>query len=313
MEHIVFVLTRLWRYHGLYFLKPNDAINDTLTSSLLHRLDWSGQFLEIGSGDGVFSYVMHGGSFPLWFDRYLLTDLCKTDIYDIHHDGVFKPSKILKKPDIVLSIDAKISHVKKIKEIQFSKSAVVSNYEYLPLESNVFKNVFYYTPHGLVNHAEAMCEASRVMTPNGRMLILLFNSAIKKSFLCHRLSKITPQPFSSYFSKLDNGRCDEIMGLAKSPEEWRIFFLRHGLEIEKSYSGLSTFAWKVYDIQTRPILKQLVNFFNILPPKFRVIAKLSWMIFFYPYLIIFYLFYSNDFFKLNRANCYIAYQLKKVD
>ena len=68
MDHLGFVITRLWRYFGLYFLKPFDAVNDTLTASLIRRLDWEGRFLEIGSGDGFYSYVLHGGAPPLWFD-----------------------------------------------------------------------------------------------------------------------------------------------------------------------------------------------------------------------------------------------------
>ncbi|BAO31138.1 hypothetical protein SUTH_03368 [Sulfuritalea hydrogenivorans sk43H] len=312
MKHLLFVLTRLWRYHSLYFLKPHDAVNDTLTSSLLHRLDWSGPVVEIGSGDGVFSYVMHGGSFPLRFDRYLLTDLSKQDIYDSHRADVLQPAVSLSSPDITLAIDAKESHVQKIREIGFAKNCQVAAYEKLPLSSASVPKVFYYTPHGLNDHEAAIREAARVLVPGGSMLILLYDAKFKPSFICHRLAQAFPGMFGAYFSRMDNGRYDEITRLAKSPEEWERFFPRHGFEIKARHSGLSAFAWKVYDIQTRPLLKPLIRFFGFLPGQLRTFAKFLWMSICYPYLVVFYLLFSNEYFRIDGMNCYLAYQVRKV-
>lgn len=312
MKHFGFVLSRLWRYHNLYFLKPHDAVNDTLTASLLHRLDWSEPVVEIGSGDGVFSYIMHGGAFPLWFDRYLLTDLAKQDIYDSHKGNVLRPAVNLHSPDICLAIDVKKSHVCKIKEIGFARQCMVAPYEKLPLASESVSKIFYYTPHGLHDHEAAMCEAARILARKGTMLILLYNSKFKPSFLCHRLAQLCSGKVGRYFSRLDNGRFDEITNLSKSPNEWKAFFLRHGFEIEARHAGLSTFAWKAYDIQTRPFLKPLIRLFGILPGGVRTLAKFLWMVACYPYLVIFYLLFSNEYFRIDKTNCYIAYQVRKI-
>lgn len=312
MKHFGFVLSRLWQYHKLYFLKPHDAVNDTLTASLLHRLDWSGPVIEIGSGDGVFSYIMHGGAFPLWFDRYLLTDLTKQDIYDSHKGNVLRPAVIVRSPDINLAIDAKESHVRKIKEIGFVKHCVVSAYEALPIASASIPKIFYYTPHGLRDHEAAIREAARILARKGTMLILLYDGKFKPSFLCYRLAQLCSGKVGRYFFRLDNGRFDEITNLSKSPEEWNAFFLRHGFEIEARHSGLSAFAWKAYDIQTRPFLKPLIRLFGMLPGCMRTLVKFLWMVACYPYLIIFYLLFSNEYFRVDKINCYIAYQVRKI-
>jgi len=302
VKQLGFVLVRLWRYLNLYFLKPHDAINDTLTASLLHRLDWAGPVVEIGSGDGVYSYIMHGGAFPLWFDRYLVTDLTKQDIYDSHKGDVLRPIVSLCSPDITLAIDAKESHVRKIKEIGFAKHCEVSAYEALPLASASIPKIFYYTPHGLRDHEAAIREAARILLPKGTMLILLYDSIFKSSFICHRLAQMFSGRIGTYFSRLDNGRFDEITNLSKSPEEWKAFFLRHGFEIESSHFGLSAFAWKAYDIQTRPFLKSMIRLFNLLPGRVRTMAKFLWMIAWYPYLMLFYLLFSNEYFMIGKTN-----------
>ena len=81
MSNFIFVATRLWNYLNIYFLKPFDAVNDTLTASLLKDYNWETPYIEIGSGDGMFSYIMHGNSFPLWFDRYQNINLSNKNIF----------------------------------------------------------------------------------------------------------------------------------------------------------------------------------------------------------------------------------------
>ena len=304
MSHWPFVISRLWNYFSLYFLKPFDAVNDTLTASLISRLNWSGEFVEIGSGDGVYSYIMHGGNFPLWFDRYLLTDLTQNDIYDTHRYSVLPCVQPLVFPDIQKAIDAKQSHVVKIKEIGFAKEAICSPYENLPLPSDSVETIFYYTPHGLKDHSQAINEAHRILKPGGRMLILLYDSRFKRAFLCHRLSRFFKGFLGSYFKRLDNGRYDEITNLSKPPEDWLGFFSSHGFSVQKCHAGLSSFAWRVYDTQTRPLLKVLIKLFNMFPRRLRTFFKFIWMALWFPMLVVFYFLFSNEFMAIDKNNCY---------
>jgi len=143
MKRLQFFLTRLWRYQQLYFLKPHDAINDTLTSSLLYQLDWTGPVVEIGSGDGVFSYIMHGGAFSTRYDRYLAINLEKTDIYDTHTPNLINPTRVLEKPTVIESVDAKWSHVKKVYEIGSSQTACYAAFENLPIRGKSISKKFF--------------------------------------------------------------------------------------------------------------------------------------------------------------------------
>jgi len=309
----IFILTRLWQYLSLYFLKPFDAINDTLTSSILYSLNWDGNIVELGSGDGEFSYVMHGGKFPLWYDRYLDTDLSKKDIFDTHIDGQINGLTKLSYPNIILSIDAKENHVKKIKEIGFSKNAKQSLYENLPLNNESVEKIFYYTPHGLKDHDIALNESIRILKKKGKILILLYNSEFKESFLCHKIANtISNEKIANYFNQLDNGRFNELIRLSKTKDEWIVYFKSKGLKVNLSYSGLSTTAWKFYDIQTRPFLKKLVIIFNYFPLWLRTILKVTYMLLLFPFLLIFYIVFSNEFIIIDKKNCYFSFELEKL-
>ena len=116
--NLIFVVTRLWRYLNIYFLKPFDAVNDTLTSYLIfnnHSL--KNNYIELGSGDGMFSYIMCGGKFPLEFDRYLDVKLSQKDIFDVHKKNFLLNLDVKKTIRPLISIDSKKNHVIKIKQI----------------------------------------------------------------------------------------------------------------------------------------------------------------------------------------------------
>lgn len=309
--NLIFISSRLWRYLNIYFLKPFDAINDTLTSYLLYKDEaWQNDYIEIGSGDGMFSFIMHGGSFPLKFDRFIDVDISKKDIFDIHKKKILTKNNNNLRIRPQISVDANLNHVNKISEIGFSKKAIHSSLEDIPLENDKYDFIFFYTAHGLKNFSSSINEAHRILKKNGTLLILLFNSFVKKNFLCHAISKNSKGRISEYFKNLDNGRFHEISNYSKESSDWKLFFDEKGFKFDKEKSGLSGVAWKFYDIQTRPILKFLIKFFNFCSPNLRTLIKLFWMIIIFPFLWVFFFLSSNTIFK-SKKNCYLVLKLLK--
>ena len=60
---------------------------------------------------------------------------------------------------------------------------------------------------------------------------------------------------------MDNGRYSETFKISKKYNLWVKLFKKNNLMISNYYTGLRPMAWKIYDIQTRPILNYLIRFF----------------------------------------------------
>ncbi len=307
-----FSFLRLWNYLNIYFLKPFDAVNDTITSDLLLKLNWRKNYIEIGSGDGMFSYIMHGNSFPIWFDRYLNVNLKNKNIFKTNSEIKF-PKIIKKKFNISpkLSIDARPHHVEAIRKIKFSKSSQCMNYENLNIKRNTENLIFFYTPHGLKNYSLSFEKASKCLKKNGKILVLLFLNNVKKNFIFYKLKKNSKGNLKNYFKNMDNGRYSETNKISKTFYSWTKLFKKNNLIISNYYTGLSPMAWKIYDIQTRPLLKILIKFYSLFPLFIRTIFKFFFMIFFYPFLCLTYILCSNISPNHYNNNCYVVFELKK--
>ena len=309
-----FSFIRLWNYLNIYFLKPFDAVNDTITSDLLLKLKWQKDYLEIGSGDGMFSYVMHGNSFPIWFDRYLNVNLKSKNIFKIKNKNHLKFPKFKKRKFKIhpkLSIDARPHHVGFIKKIKFSKSARYSKYENLNVPKNSQDLIFFYTPHGLKSYSVALKEATECLKKNGKLLVLLFLDNVNENFISYKLQKKLNGKFKTFFKIMDNGRYHETNKISKKFNSWNKLFEKNKLIISNYYTGLSPIAWRIYDIQTRPFLKVLIIFFSSFPLFLRTFFKFLWMISFFPFLCLTYIFCSNISPHYLNKNCYIVFELKK--
>jgi SAM-dependent methyltransferase len=307
----------------MYWLKPFDSINDTANAMALLEFDWSKRpILEIGGGDGVFSFIMHGGEFNFSEDRYTQTDLLKGgDIYDVYK----KESNLKIKKTAALKYDAgldlKLSHLYKGRETMLYKSGnlISSNPERLPFKDNVFSEIFLYTFHGLNDYKSSLKEIKRILNKDGKLLVVAVNKIVRDNFICYRIHKYCQNRnwnrLSEYFLKLDCGRFDEIGGIfSKDLKEWRELFGDTGFKVVDIYSQVSPLLWIIYDTQTRPILRPLIRL-SILLEKMRVkiIFKFLWIYIWMPLLVLMYIFFARPRrigFLDNPKNIFLAIQLR---
>lgn len=299
------VLSLLRRYLQVYWLKPFDAVNDTANALALRQFPWDGPILEVGGGDGVFSFIMHDGEFIFTDDRYDQSDPNRSgDIFDMYRNGVSLTIKRYASRSYETGVDLKWSHVLKCKETKLYRSLIVSPPEPLPFASASFKTVFLYFPHGLVENGQTLDyertlkEIRRVIRPDGTLLMTAVNRKIASYFVCYPLHQFFEHRgwsrFSEYFKKLDAGRYKEIGGLGRTPGEWTKLLQNSGFRLVDAWTQVRPLAWQVYDFQTRPLLNALIRWNWFLKRVYvKKVVKGMWIYAWLPVLTLFFLAFAR--------------------
>lgn len=285
----------------MYWLKPFDCINDAANATALLQFDWSkSPIVEIGGGDGVFSFIMHGGRFNFLNDRYGQTDIYKKgDIYDVFNanDNLEISARASLRYDV--GIDLKRSHLLKSAQTGMYKYLISSLPETLSLKKNYFGTVFLYIFHGLTDYDKTLAEIRGAMKNDGTLLMIAVNDSVKSNFVCFNLykyfKKMNLNRLSDYFFRLDSGRHDEIGDIfSKSPEEWKLLLEKNRFRVEAFSSQVSPFLWRIYDTQTRPFLNVLIRFDHMLEIlRLKAVFKMVWMCAWFPLVLLSYHFLAR--------------------
>ncbi len=95
---------------------------------------------------------------------------------------------------------------------------------------------------------------------------------------------------SEYFKKLDAGRYEEITGFGRTPQEWTKLLQGSGFSLVDTWTQVSPLAWRVYDIQTRPLLRPLIRWNWFLKRvRLKRVLKAVWVYSWLSALTLFYL------------------------
>lgn len=258
------------RYLLTYWLKPFDAVNDAANATALLEFSWEGPVLEIGGGDGVFSFIMHGGRFAALDDRYDQVNLEQQgDMFNAHRsDRALRVTRAASlRYDI--GIDLKWSHLLKSRALGSYKHVVQAAPSPLPFREGTFRTVFLYFPHGLIergaaiDYAATLAEIRRVLRPDGTLLMTAMNDAVNAHFVCNALAERCEwagfSRLARYFRRLDGGRRHEIGTFARSLPEWNRLLHAAGFTVTDVRTQLLPIGWRVYDVQTRPVLRPLIR------------------------------------------------------
>lgn len=295
------VLSLLRRYLQVYWLKPFDAVNDAANAWALRQFPWEEPILEVGGGDGMFSFIMHDGAFIATDDRYDQADPERSgDIFDVYRRGVSLTVKRAASRSYQAGVDLKWSHLSKCGETSLYRALVLSAPEPLPFRAESFRTVFLYLPHGLVergtglDYGRTLKEIRRVLRRDGTLLMTSVNARVGEWFVCHPLRRFFETRgwvgLAEYFKKLDAGRYGEITSLARTSEEWRALLRASGFRVLDGWAQVTPLAWRLYDVQTRPVLRPLIRWSWFLRRvQLKGAVKAVWVYSWLPVLMLFYL------------------------
>jgi SAM-dependent methyltransferase len=277
-------LDYLARLMSLYWLRPEAAVWRAADCVALHDVEFRSPILDIGCGDGLFSFIRGGGRLTPEYDVFLQTAnldafLAKTDIYD-HFDAKTVAPVVAAPPRY--RIDLGLDH----KRALLQKASALGCYAEVrecdangPLQvpagmryRTVFSNILYW----LENYRFALTEIRRILADDGVAVLLVPNENFIPSLIYQRLYVQTQDPRWAWLDLIDRGRSQNVQ-LCQSAERWTRDFGQAGLRVVRHQSHLSRLFLQMWDIGLRPISNLLIEMANGLSPTDRLRLKQKWV------------------------------------
>lgn len=240
--------------------------------------------LDLGCGDGIFSFIRAGGEFDRTFDAFRSVAQLdhffeNVDIFDSFNANLSVAVSRMPQYRIDVGFDHKISLLQKASQLGLYGALKLGDAsQKLPFPDASFNSVFSNIVYWLASPAKVIAEISRILRPGGRACLMLPNitfpqySFYRQLYIdngCDRRWK--------FLERLDRGRFAENIRHAKSLEEWRTMFEDSDLEIERHQMHLSKLVIQAWDIGLRPLFPLLLEMANELPSEKHLSIKGKWI------------------------------------
>lgn len=256
---------------NVFWLRPETALWRSIDIDVMQDFEFRSPSLDMGCGDGIFSFIRAGGRFDASFDAFQsLTNLDeffnKVDIFD-SFDSSLLPA-INKKPDYMIdyAFDHKDNLLKKAKALGLYKNCITGDAnDKLPFEDNSMNTVFSNIVYWLDKPEETLQEIARVLKTGGRCCLMLPNNTFPEFCFYHDLYLKQKDEKFKFLELLDRGRLAEIRH-AKSTAEWMQIIDSSGLKVVDHRMHLSKTVIQMWDIGLRPLFPVLYKMASYLGP-----------------------------------------------
>lgn len=266
-------------YLSAYWLRPENAVWMVLRSLALAEADEPGINLDLGCGDGIFSFIHAGGRFDDAFDVFASVGQLDqvthqhADMFD-HVDDRYEP-RIKRCPhrSIAVGTDHKQALLAKAESLEFYDRLTVQDHnQRLPFADSQFQSIYCNTLYWVREIDTFLNEIARICRPGGRVIVQVKLDSIRRCTLQgHRAQLGDP-----LLQILGRGRFDTWTTLADR-STWERRFSRAGLMIDDVQPVASASHAQIWDIGLRPIAPLLVKMANHLDAGTRTAIKQEWV------------------------------------
>jgi SAM-dependent methyltransferase len=267
----------LKQHLNVYWLRPESALWDAIASYEINHLNIQGIDVDLGSGNGIFSFITAGGQFSELFDWFVQSNITEKDknVFEYCDPKRFRKEFVTKKPDIPyrVAFDRSPAMLEQAKTLNWYEEYVQGDIaEKYPFEGDsltmVFSNIIYWTP----DPVPAMKELRRVLKRGGQIIICLPDPRFVDfcpSYKSHL------EPFR-WLKKLNRDRAsciaryygiDDILLLAK----------KHDFDVVYHKEYLSKELLLFWDIGFRPLIRPLLKTVSYLNEAERREVKMDWV------------------------------------
>lgn len=279
-------------YLSYFWLRPENALISTFRALSLmdHRIKDDGRSIDVSCGDGVFSFICHGGELDRNDDMFQSLNIegtrsAKNDHFDYFDEDDYKINpQIFPQVFFHTGIDWKNSMLQKAKKLN-SYSALLKhdNNRDFEFEDNKFNYIYsnsIYWVDNIKNHAN---ELVRICDVDGQILLHIKT----KNMMRYRVAAYAPELGEHFANVIDAGRLKSYLGLLDLSEYTDIFDNIPNVTIEDIVPIYNGSISKIWDIGLRPIFKPLFSMTQMVPADELSGIKIEWT------ETLFNLFYDN--------------------
>lgn len=255
----------LEKFLNAYWLRPETAMCRTLDVESMKNFKFVSPSLDLGCGDGTFSFLRAGGEYSDNFDVFLDVDNLdqyfeNKDVYDSFKDIRVAGGGIAKPADYV--IDIALDHKRNL----LNKAAKLGLYgefveadanKSLPFENESFQTIFSNIIYWLDRPIDVFKEIYRILKKGGECCVMLPNTVYLESSFYYTLYQKNRRAEYKFLELIDRGRVQDNLKIVKSYEGWKEIIETAGLEIVECIPHWSKTLIQIWDIGLRPLFPML--------------------------------------------------------
>jgi len=268
---------------NVFWLRPETALWRALDIEAMEGFEFKSPSLDLGCGDGIFSFIRAGGEFKSEFDAFKsVAGLGKffegADVFN-YCDESFSPA-IKRKPNyqIDFGFDQKEALLQKTQGLGLYKETVSGDANSkLPFEDNSIASLFSNIIYWLDDPEKVFNEVSRVLNQGGKACFMLPNETLPTFSFYNSLCRYSGSEEFSFLEKLDRGRLADNIKHAKSGGDWEHLMAKSGLNVVQHKMHLSKTVIQMWDIGLRPLFPVLLKMANEIEEKKLLEIKSEWI------------------------------------
>jgi len=258
-----FIKQTLRNFLNLYWIRPETALWRTLDVIQLRNIKFDKPIIDLGCGDGNFSFTHHGGAFDYSFDVYKTMKTTKGffEGKDIHNQAYEGKPAITRKARMTVDVglDWKENLLNKAENLFLYEKLIKHNLDKkIPFEDGKFETVFSNVFYWIKNIKQLINESKRILSDSGKIVIFVPDKNLKKKLIFNEYL----QHGYEWAKILDRGIYQNITNHCYSYSEWQKIFSDSGLKIKEHQSYVSNKLVKFWSVGLRPYSPYIIEMAN---------------------------------------------------